>query len=299
MKKVVASLFIIGLSFSGLAQDNESNSSNILEYTPSKLLKKGDWDFKLFNNLYTQTKRDEGGNTISGNRENYFTTTIETYTGVSENSRVNVGLIVSLKSNTFDKSATSVFSFGNNKSDSRSGIASIAPSIKVQPFRSISNFSIQSSFHIPVFDDQPQSYLDKRSYVWETKFFYDRTFGNNKFQFFGEVDFAYNFGEKGEDASVDENRGERFANNSLGVPVSVFFSYFPTNKFTVYANAQHYQLIDLGNDFSQNYSLVGLGVKYQLTSALNLELSSAKFFRAKDAGLGQTFNLGLRYLLTK
>lgn len=303
MKKNFTRILFTAVLLFGLqlfAQDDlDSEKSNIQTYTPSKLLNKGDWDFKLFNNLYTQTKFDERGVKKTGVRQNFFTTTIETYTGVSESSRLNIGFILNIKSNTFDKSATSVFSYGNNKVDSRSGLSNIGVSVKFQPFKKVSNFSLQSTFYIPVFKDAPGFYLDKRSYVFENRFFYDKTFGRGKYQFFAELDLVYNFGEKSADASLDENSGERFANNSLGVPVSVFLSYFLSDNFTVYVNSQHYELFDLGNNFTQNYTLLGFGGKYQLNDSLNLEMSYGNFVRGRDNGLGQTFNLGLRYLLTK
>jgi hypothetical protein len=303
MKKNFTRILFTAVLLFGLqlfAQDDlDSEKSNIQTYTPSKLLNKGDWDFKIFNNLYTQTKFDERGVKKTGVRQNFFTTTIETYTGVSESSRLNIGFILNIKSNTFDKSATSVFSYGNNKVDSRSGLSNIGVSVKFQPFKKVSNFSLQSTFYIPVFKDAPGFYLDKRSYVFENRFFYDKTFGRGKYQFFAELDLVYNFGEKSADASVDENSGERFANNSLGVPVSVFLSYFLSDNFTVYINSQHYELFDLGNNFTQNYTLLGFGGKYQLNDSLNLEMSYGNFVRGRDNGLGQTFNLGLRYLLTK
>lgn len=303
MKKNFTRILFTAVLLFGLqlfAQDDlDSEKSNIQTYTPSKLLNKGDWDFKIFNNLYTQTKFDERGVKKTGVRQNFFTTTIETYTGVSESSRLNIGFILNIKSNTFDKSATSVFSYGNNKIDSRSGLSNIGVSVKFQPFKKVSNFSLQSTFYIPVFKDAPGFYLDKRSYVFENRFFYDKTFGRGKYQFFAELDLVYNFGEKSADASLDENSGERFANNSLGVPVSVFLSYFLSDNFTVYVNSQHYELFDLGNNFTQNYTLLGFGGKYQLNDSLNLEMSYGNFVRGRDNGLGQTFNLGLRYLLTK
>jgi hypothetical protein len=53
-------------------------------------------------------------------------------------------------------------------------------------------------------------------------------------------------------------------------------------------------LLDLGNNFEQNYSAVGFGAKYQLTKTLNLETLYSKFVRGNDTGLGQSFNFGLR-----
>ncbi len=269
--------------------------SNIQAYTPSKLLKKGQWDFKIFNNLYTQTKGANENGDVTKNlpRATYFTTTLETYNGISNDARINVGLIVSIKSNfinkeTSDFAATKVFSFKNEDGYSRAGITSIAPSIKFSPFKSFSNFSVQSSFHISLIDHETENsiFLDKKSNIWETRFFYDKTFGGNKFQLFTELDVAFYMGKK----------GEGYANNSLGVPMSVFLSYFPSNNFTIYVNGQHFRLLDLGNNFTQNYTLLGAGAKYQLTASLNLEVSYGNFVTGNATGLGQTFNLGLRFI---
>ena len=87
---------------------------------------------------------------------------------------------------------------------------------------------------------------------------------------------------------------EGFANNSIELAPGIFLSYFPTSKFTILGFVQHAQLVDLGNDFEQNYSAVGAGSKYQLTKTLNLEVLYSKFVRGTDSGLGQSFNLGLR-----
>jgi len=38
-------------------QEIAQSTSNIQTYTPTKLLRKGQWDIKWFNNLYTETKR--------------------------------------------------------------------------------------------------------------------------------------------------------------------------------------------------------------------------------------------------
>lgn len=81
------------------------------------------------------------------------------------------------------------------------------------------------------------------------------------------------------------------------MPFGVFLSYFPSTKTTVFVNAKQVFLIDLGNDFSQNYTSLGFGGKFQLTHVLNIEVSFDKFVRGHNfQGLGQTFSLGLRAL---
>lgn len=304
MKYLITTL-AFALSFNVIAQQDSTEvaKSNIQEFTPSKLLRKGQWDIKFFNSLYTQTRQTgerSEANDIA--RQNFFTNTTEVYTGVSTNSRINVGVILQARANTYNgQDAFSVFAFENDLQDSRSGLTTVAPSIRIQPFAKLSNFSLTSSVYLPVFKDEPNaSYLDKRSVFWETKFFYDKTFAQDKWQIFTEADFGFNFGQSTEDALANNdnvNIGERFANNSLFLPLSAFLSYFPSGKSTVFVNAQQAFLIDLGNNFEQNYTQLGFGGKYQITEVLNLEASYGKIVRGVNfQGLGHTFSLGLRAL---
>ena len=305
MKKIIIAIALL-VGFIGFAQELEEQEvakSNIQEFTPSKLLRKGQWDIKFFNSLYTQTKQTgERSNPQDIERQNFFTNTTEIYTGISNNSRVNVGLILQVRANNFaGQNPFSVFNFKNNNTDSRSGLTTIAPSIRVQPFASVSNFSFTSSVYLPVFKDQPGAqYLDKRSVFWETKFFYDKTFADNKWQIFTEADFGFNFGQTSKEATENGdnvNISERFANNSMFLPVSAFLSYFPTNKSTIFVNAQQAFLIDLGNNFEQNYTQLGFGGKYQITDVLNLEASYGKIVRGVNfQGLGNTYSIGIRAL---
>ncbi|MBE9489988.1 MAG: hypothetical protein IMY67_06815 [Bacteroidetes bacterium] len=299
MKKLFLLVFIT-ITFSGFSQDaSKDQKTNIQEYTPSKLLTKGQWDIKFFNSIYTQTERTEvGSSSVTIARETFYTNTTEIFTGISKNSRVNIGFIFQLRSNTFGGASTfDVFKFEDNAS-ARSGLTTIAPSIRVQPFANTPNFSLTSSVFLPVFKDKANvPYLDKRSIFWETKFFYDKTFGEDKWQLFTEADLGFNFGENSSDADINSNVSERFANNSLSVPLSVFLSYFPTSKSTVFVNTKQAFLIDLGNEFSQNSTSLGFGGKYQLTNVLNIEASFDKIVRGHNfQGLGQTFSLGLRAL---
>ena len=310
MKKLITLLVFLTVSVVVFAQEEidttEETKSNIQEYTPSKLLKKGQWDIKSFNSIYTQTERtDAGSKSVKIARETFLTNTTEIYTGVSENSRINIGLIFQLRANTFGGAgALDVLKLRDN-ANSRSGLTTIAPSIRVQPIGSVPNFSFTSSVYFPIFKDKglpgqfnDPPYLDKQSIFWETKFFYDKTFGGGDWQLFTEADLGFNFGEKQEDANFNtSNVSERFANNSLFVPVSVFLSYFPSTKTTVFVNAKQAFLIDLGNDFEQNATSFGLGVKYQLIKVLNVEASFDKFVRGHNfQGLGQTFSAGFRLL---
>ena len=315
IKNYITVAGILFVSSIGLAQDemnekeiNEPEQSNIQQYTPSKLIGKGQIDVKWFNNLYTQTE-----STFSDGKEarqSFFTSTIELYTGVGKNNRWNIGTILEFRSNVIDdRSALDVFSFDGESGTARSGFTSIAPSVKFVPFASVSNFSIQSSFFIPLVDQETEDglidqttgqtirnsvFLDQNGFIWQNRFFYDYTFPSNKWQLFTELNSEYSFGKD----AVRDNNGNTtegsFANNSLNLTPGFFLSYFPSSKFTILALAQHSQRLDLGNDFAQDFTAVGGGAKYQLTQALNLEVLYTNFVRGSNTGLGQTFNLGLR-----
>lgn len=290
-KNFLGSLVIVLLSFTALAQNNTQaipQQSNIQQYTPSKLIGKGQWDIKWFNNLYTETRSTFEVGRIP--RATFFTSTIEVYSGVGNTKSWNVGAIVEIRSNVInDRKALDVFKFDGEEGLARSGITSIAPSVKFVPFAAVSNFSIQSSFHIPLVDNETENgvFLDQKGYVWQNRFFYDHTFPGNQWQLFTELNSELNFGKA----------GDSFANNSLNLAPGLFLSYFPSSKFTLLVLAQHSQRLDLGNNFTQDYTAMGGGAKYQLTSALNVEVLYTNFLRGNNTGLGQTFNIGLRAIL--
>jgi len=285
--KIILAL-LLSVSFLGFSQEEniQESSSNIQTYTPSKLLNKGQWDVKFFNGLYTQTKSaDINGNVTKGeDRQNFFTSTLEVFTGVSDNNRFNVGAIFEYRSNTTkdDLSALSVFNFEDSDS-ARNGLTSIAPTIKFQPIKSIANFSVQSAIHIPLISDSEEVvWLDQSSWVFQNRFFYDYTFSGNKWQLFTEVNTQYSFGDEAS-----------FFNNTISLVPSVFMSYFPSNKTTVLGFIQHALVF---GDVTQDYTALGFGGKYQLSDTLNLEVLYSNFVRGTSSGLGQSFNLGLRAL---
>ncbi|WP_299669336.1 hypothetical protein [uncultured Polaribacter sp.] len=289
MNKKVSKIILGALlfaSFISFGQEDDTSKSNIQTYTPSKLLDKGQWDIKFFNNLYTQNKEaNSNGKSASIPRENYFTSTLDIFTGVSDNNRLNIGLLLEYRSNSINgKSATSVFDLGNDV-NSRKGLSSFAPALKWQPIENIGNFSIQSAFHIPInkseFDGNGV-FLDQTAYMFQNRFFYDYTLPSGDWQLFTELATEYNFG-------ADES----FANNTFVIAPGVFMSYFPSDVSTILGFVQHYQRF---GDFTQDFTALGFGGKYQLNKTLNLEVLYSKFVRGTDNGLGQSFNIGLRAL---
>lgn len=295
MKKIIVAAIALAIGFTGFSQeDEESTKSVIQEYTPSILLKKGQWDVKWFNNLYTETKATFNGNKGDIPRNNFFTSSVDVFTGVSDNNRLNVGLLLEFRSNAIGgRDALDVFSFDGETNSARSGFTSFAPAIKFNPIKSVSNFTIQTAFHIPLIDNESENgvFLDQDGFIFQNRFFYDYSFAGGDWQLFTELNTEYNFGEQAS-----------FAYNSLRLTPGAFLSYFPSSKFTILGFAQHLQLISFGgndqgfNDFSQDATILGAGAKYQLSNELNVEFLYSNFVRGNDTGLGQTFNIGLRAL---
>ncbi|QCE40744.1 transporter [Psychroserpens sp. NJDZ02] len=287
MRKLTIVLLALSTTFISFAQEDQTETaSNIQTYTPSKLLSKGQWDIKFFNNLYTQNESTFSSGTEP--RETYFTSTVDVFTGLSDNNRFNVGLLLEFRSNVIgDRDALDVFKFDGETNSARSGFTSFAPAIKFNPFKSVSNFTIQTAFHIPLVDNESENgvFLDQKGFTFQNRFFYDYNF-SSKWQLFTELNTEYHFGKK----------EESFANNSLSLTPGVFLSYFPSSKFTVLGLVQHSQRIDTGNDFEQDFTAVGGGAKYQLTDVLNIETLYTTFVRGNNTGLGQSFNIGLRAL---
>lgn len=268
----------------------QAQDSNIQFYTPSKLMQSGQWDIKWFNNLYTEVLSvDDKKQTLRKPRANFFTSSLDLFTGLSPDAVWNIGLQLQYRSNTINGLGVLEPFRLKDRPGQRHGLTRIAPAIKVAPFRSLNNFSIQSAFNIPLFDKEviEDVFLDQKGFIWQNKIFYDYSTSNGAFQIFSELNTEYNFGKE----------SESFANDSFRVSPGVFLSYFPNQNITLLALVQHASLFSISNNFSQNYTAIGGGFKYQITQTINLETLYTNFIRGNSTGLGQTFNLGLRAVI--
>ena len=76
LKPLFYLLFILAFTVTYSQGEEQNETPNIQNYTPSKLLENGKWNIKWFNNLYTQTKADVNGTKIDVPRSNFFTTSL-------------------------------------------------------------------------------------------------------------------------------------------------------------------------------------------------------------------------------
>ncbi len=277
------------------AQDTSATESfndfNAQTYTPSNLLSKGQVNVQLFNNLYTQTAfRDNEGNLVKlNNRSNYFGSLLQVFVGVDKKNRINVGFDVNFKSVRIDANENSspfkVLLFESNNF-SRTAITSVGPKIKWAPFKKLPDFSVQTSFWIPLkSNSESNPWLDYNRYTSWTQIFYSHML-NSKFQFFYELD------------AFARIKKESAQNNQLSTPATFIVSYFPTSKLTFYSLLQYspFYTYNKGVKINSYYAQAGLGAKYQISKTLQLELLYTDFFASRGNGAGTTYNLGIRYL---
>lgn len=254
MKKLFVLLCFICCLVHG-QEELDQPQSNIQTYTPTKLLSQGQWDIKWFNNLYTEVKRkDKNGDKINFPRQNFFTSSLDVFTGVSSSNRLNVGVLLEYRSNTIlGKNILVPFGF-SRQSYRRSGLSSIAPAVKYTPIKSWARFAIQTSFSFPLFENETEDgiFLDQKGYTFQNRFFYDYLAPNGVIQIYSELNTEFSFGE--DTAS--------FANDSFRLTPGVFVSYFPSPNTTLLGLVQHSQLLDLGNSINQRFTAIGGVAKF-------------------------------------
>lgn len=266
-----------------------SSNSNVATYTPSALLRKGQFEIQFFNNLYTQNAwfNDQEERTVLGVRGSWNTLIMTFNYGVSKSNRFNLGLDVNLRStrnSPENESAIGIFKFEHN-SQNRTTISALGPKIKWNPFKSVPKLSLQSALWIPVAKElEGIPWLDWQRYTSWTQFFFDKPIGS-QFQLFTELDLLFRMPEIGSKLGLSQT--------VFSTPASVFFSYFPSQKSTLYTQIQYAPTL---SSFPSYYTQVGIGGKYQLFSQLQVEASYTNFFAGHTQGAGATFNLGLRYI---
>jgi hypothetical protein len=289
-------------------KSSDKPESNLLQFTPSQLFAKGQYELNVFNNLYTQTSvRDSEGNEIDGDRLNILTSTIQFTYGISRNSRVNIGVDAVVSGGSVGPSTGSAFQFFTGDNTARGAALSyLGPRVKWQPVKKWSFYSIQSTFLFPISEDLEQRgdgvFTALNRYSWNTQFLYDIKL-TEEFRIFYQ--FAVNYW-------IRRNREDVFfPTNFVDLPSTLFINYFPTPKLNPFAFVQYngrYGNTDIPSEnpnarfgLLQNSWQIGAGLKYQVTDRLGLEVSygnfvSSKGFEGIEAGAGEVINFAIRFI---
>jgi hypothetical protein len=276
-----------------LPKKTDEPTSNLLNFTPSVLLRKGQVELTSFYNIYTQEKirNKSGEKVLLDGRQSFFNTQYSFSYGVSKSARLNLG---------FDLLFTS-FSDGNSLLSplTQSGdfnqlvFAGFGPNVRFTPFKSIYNLSVRSTFLFPGgsnLENKEGRFVAHDRYTSFTQVFYDMEL-NSQWRLFLEGDLIYRFAKS--DSQTDFFR----------TPLTGILSYFPSPKASVFALYQYSPRFErVSNGFDDAFGLsrwfqqAGAGFKYQIASKTGIELSYTNFFASRNDGGGATLNLGFRYI---
>jgi len=268
-------------------------------YYASNLYSRGSYEVSSFNNYYSQTVGDR--------QSDWFTSTSTFLIGV--NKRLNVGLDIRYRATQqgqSDRLGTlgGLFVFGESTEQdtagetvkaARAGVSAIGLRVKYQPVKTISNFTIQHIVYIPTISNGNKAFLDWESPYIISDAYYDKTIGK-KSALFASLGLHI------------ENINSAFFRSSNGyyqvsTPVTGIYSYFPSDKSTLYflANAAPRWGYNITGDGSESdaiwdpYGQVGVGFKYFLFDNFQVEVLYTQFFGNQDDFLANTINFGTRY----
>jgi hypothetical protein len=268
-------------------------TSNLMDFTPSVLLKKGQVELNSFYNIYTQDKirNTSGEKVILQGRQSFFNAQYSFSYGVSESARLNLGFDVLVSSFSDGNSPFSpVFQSGDFN---EIVLAGFGPNIRFTPFKKINNLSVRSTLLIPggqSLENREGRFVAHDRYTSINQVFLDMEL-NAHWRLFLEADLIYRFARS-------ENQTDFFR-----TPVTGILSYFPSPKASVFALYQYSPRFEkVTNGFDEAFGLsrwfqqAGVGFKYQITAKTGLELSYTNFFASRNDGGGSTLNLGFRYI---
>ena len=291
-------------------QKLKKESSNLLQFTPSQLFARGQYEINFFNNLYSQTaiRNAQGERISSGIRTSILTSMIQYTMGVSKNRRFNLGadLIIGAGSVGPSTESSHFQLFGGSTAARDLALAAIGPRVKFQPFRRWGFFSIQSTFLIPLGDDlegqnEREVFVALNRYNFKNQFLADFKL-TEKFRLFYE--FAANY-------YIRRNKEEVFFQpNFIDLPSTLFVNYFPSSRWNLFVMGQYAPRLGrtaLPEDPTSKFGLLqwltqlGAGLKYQATEKVGFEVSYGNFvasqgIRGIEAGAGQVVNFAVRFI---
>jgi hypothetical protein len=260
-------------------------ATNAARYIVSSTIPKGNTETKIFNNLYSERLREPTG--MFAQRNTFFTNINSFLYGL--NHRVNIGFDLRYRRVLYGTDEDTPFSVFADQT--RQGITTFGPKVRIAPVPRWTNFSIQSAFWFATGDNLAgrqggdQRFIDWEGPTWWTQVFNDFPIGT-QFTLFTEIDLL------GEDLGSAEGRINRWS-----TPTTIIFSYFPTPMATVYALGNYSPFWQ--QDFDYFWQL-GVGTKYQFTPNFELELSYTYFqndFLRRQEGRAATYNMGIRFNL--
>ena len=241
----------------------------------------------LFNNLYTQDQffNGEWEPVSQSPRSSFYTGIFEGLYGIGD--RVNIGFDAFYGSVHIGNAPLETLTF-DKSTNAHHALTGILPKVKVAPFENGQALTIETGVLIPVANDpeaknHDRPFLANDDIQWQTEIFYVKDL-SSQFQLFSELDAFWRIDEAGAFSEA----------SSLRTPASIFLSWFPADRWSLYGMGEFNPTWG-GDGLSSAFYQNGVGIKYQITSSLEIEGLYTNFLAGKNQGAGQTFNLGFRF----
>lgn len=244
-----------------------------LLFRPGNLIPESRTEIKWFNNLYTQTKSfDDGGTRTDVPRSSYLTSIVTANHGVTP--RLNLGADLYYKALL--------------EANGQKGLTTFNPRVKWVPFEGIPALIFSSTFVFPLRSDlegaaSGRPFLEFNGWQWWNQVLTTLSFSEAVYLYM-ELGAFYRF-----------NTALPNPKHGFTTPLKII-PHLLVGDFTLYLP------LELGPSWSDlswqsYYTQVGVGLKYQVNEALQLETLFTLFPAGRNAGAGISYNLGLRYVL--
>lgn len=263
------------------------------ELTPSFVLDSGVFEGKVFGQLYTQREAfgNSGERSELSRRSSFFTGIGQFLYGIKPG--LNVGIETWGHSVKVDDGESSPFHFleAGPGSGRRTTLSYLGPRVKFAPGQEWTNTSLEVAFMFPIAPDlearerdDPFTADDRYSLI--LKGFYDKELTPELRVFVRAMPWL----------SID--RSSREGESYLSSPLSVFLSYIPKERFTLYTQSEWWPTYGVDPLISSSFFQQGIGAKYMLIrDRLEAELLYSRFLFGKNVGAGQSLGLGCRLLI--
>lgn len=258
------------------------------------LVKKGELELYSFNSLLTSSQFNDkqGNNSNLPGKYLLFNSLFQVNYGVSANRRFNVGLDVSYRAYRYspDKSDPIFSVFEGGPTTVRS-LAYVGPRVRWQPFSRISNFTYQSHVWFPIAKESRQDDLGTSRINWGHTFFYYKYF-SRKVGLFGQASFTFAFPTS---ASGDNAKTEYY------MPLSLSLVFVPSPKNILFGTVTYswtnYDLSKITEGADSDFAQYGIGYQRVISKYFFANISYYGTLMARNYGVWNGFNLGVRYVL--
>ncbi|HTI94304.1 MAG TPA: hypothetical protein VL727_27105 [Puia sp.] len=257
----------------------------------SVMIQKDQAEINLFNSLVTANRYrgDNGDIADLGARQTYFYSTLQLTYGISQKSKLNIGLDINTIAGRVDLDRTSsVFKVFDSHVEGNSkyakAVTSIAPRLRWRPLKKSYNFTIQTSVGIPIsISSEKQPVLGQSQFYLLTQFLYNQPLSKRLF-LFTQYSFQYNFKRDYTPASIIS-------------PLTFYLSFLIPKKVILFGLLNYVPIYSHYNNWTYRYTFQpGGGLQYQISRSFLINGYYTNDIKGKNYPDFSSYNISLRFV---